>query len=102
MTKVHPTAIISKKAILDKDVGVGAYSLIGDNVRIGKGTKILNNVTINGFTEIGENNEIFSGTVIGSPPQDLKYKGEKSFLKIGNNNGKGETYHVSPGWKFEK
>lgn len=86
MKKVHSTAVISKKAHLDKDVEIGPYTVIGDNVKIGKGTKILNNVTITGFSEIGESNKIFSGAVIGSPPQDLKYKGEESFLYIGKNN----------------
>ncbi|MFC1709456.1 acyl-ACP--UDP-N-acetylglucosamine O-acyltransferase [Candidatus Omnitrophota bacterium] len=86
MNRIHPTAIISKKAHLDKNVEVGSYSVIGDNVKIGKGSKILNNVTIAGYTEIGSGNKIFSGAVIGTPPQDLKYKGEKSFLYIGKNN----------------
>ena len=86
MKKIHSTAVISKKAHLEKDVEVGPYSVIGDNVKIGRGTKILNNVTIEGLTEIGEGNKIFSGVVIGSPPQDLKYKGEESFLYIGRNN----------------
>lgn len=86
MKKIHPTATVSKKASLARDVEVGPYSVVGDNVKIGKGTRILNNVTITGFTEIGSGNKIFSGAVIGSAPQDLKYKGEKSFLYIGNNN----------------
>ena len=86
MEKIHPTATVLKKASLAKDVEVGPYSVIGDNVNIGKGTRILNNVTITGFTEIGSGNKIFSGAVIGSAPQDLKYKGEKSFLYIGKNN----------------
>ncbi len=86
MGKIHPTAIISKKASLAKGVEVGPYSVIGDNVKIGKGTQILNNVTIVGHTEIGSGSKIFSGAVLGSPPQDLKYKGEKSFLYIGSNN----------------
>jgi len=84
--KVHPTAIISKKSCLDKDVEVGPFCVIEPNVRIAKGTRIFNNVTIKGDTEIGENNTIFSGAVIGSMPQDLKYKGEKSLLRIGKNN----------------
>ena len=86
MKKIHPTATVSKKASLARDVEVGPYSVVGDNVKIGKGTRILNNVTITGFTEIGSGNKIFSGAVIGSAPQDLKYKGERSFLYIGNNN----------------
>lgn len=86
MKKIDPTAIVSKKASLAKDVEVGPYSVIGDNVKIGKGTQIFNNVTITGLAEIGSGNKIFSGAVIGSAPQDLKYKGEKSFLYIGKNN----------------
>lgn len=97
MTKVHSTAIISKKAYLEKDVEVGPYSVIGDAVTIHRGTRILNNVTIEGITEIGENNTIFSGVVIGSPPQDLKYKGEKCPLKIGTNNVIREFVTMNPG-----
>lgn len=97
MKKIHSTAIISKKAIIDKQVEIGPYCIIGDNVKIGRGTKILNNVTIEGFTEIGENNQIFSGTVIGSPPQDLKYSGEKSFLYIGKGNIIREYVTINPG-----
>lgn len=99
MDKIHSTAIISKRAHLGKDVKVGPYSVIGDNVKIARGTEILNNVTIGGFTEIGENNKIFSGVVIGSPPQDLKYKGEKSFLHIGKNNIIREYVTINPGTK---
>ena len=84
--KIHDTAIISKKSLLDSDVEVGPYSVIDGNIRIAKGTKIYNNVTIRGNTEIGKNNMIFSGVVAGTMPQDLKYKGEGSFLRIGNNN----------------
>ena len=97
MSKIHPTAVISKKAHLDTGVEVGPFSVIGDNVKIGKATKILNSVTICGNTEIGEGNQIFSGAVIGSPPQDLKYKGENSRLYIGNNNNIREFVTINPG-----
>jgi UDP-N-acetylglucosamine acyltransferase len=97
MGKIHSTAVISKKAHLDTDVEVGPFSVIGDNVKIGKSTKILNNVTICGATEIGKGNKIFSGAVIGSPPQDLKYKGEDSRLYIGNNNNIREFVTINPG-----
>lgn len=102
MEKIHPTAIISKKANLGADAEVGPFSVIGDNVKIGKGTKILNNVTIIGFTEIGEQNKIFSYAAIGSPPQDLKYKGEVSFLYIGNNNTIREFVTINPGTQNNK
>jgi len=84
--KIHPTAIISKESHLEGEVEVGPFCVIEGRVRIGKGTKIFNNVTIKGDTEIGENNTFFSFSVIGSQPQDLKYKGEKSLLVVGNNN----------------
>jgi len=97
MSKIHSTAVISKKAHLDTDVEVGPFSVIGDSIKIGKGTKILNNVTITGLTEIGRDNKIFSYAVIGSPPQDLKYKGENSLLSIGNNNTIREFVTINPG-----
>lgn len=99
MKKIHSTAVISKKAYLAKGVEIGAYTVIGDHAKIGKGTKILNHVTIDGFTEIGEGNKIFSGAVIGNPPQDLKYKGEESFLYIGKNNIIREFVTINPGTK---
>lgn len=97
MAKIHSTAIVSKKAHLENGVEVGPYSVIGDAVTIGRGSKILNNVTIDGTTKIGENNTIFSGAVIGSPPQDLKYKGEKSSLIIGKDNTIREFVTINPG-----
>jgi len=83
---IHPTAIVSKKAKLGEGLQVGPYSVIGDNVRIGSGTSIGTHCLIDGNTTIGENCQIFSSAVVGSQPQDLKYKGEKSFLEIGDNN----------------
>ncbi|GAB5046385.1 acyl-ACP--UDP-N-acetylglucosamine O-acyltransferase [Thermodesulfovibrio sp. TK110] len=86
MSQIHKTAIISSKAEIDEDVVIGPYCIIGDNVRIGKGTRLINHVQIEGITEIGENCTIFPFTTIGFPPQDIKYKGEKTGVKIGNNN----------------
>ncbi len=84
--QLHTTSIISKKAVLADDIQVGPYTIIGDNVRIASGTKIGAHCVIDGNTVIGKNCQVFSGSVIGSQPQDLKYKGEKSFLEIGDNN----------------
>lgn len=86
MAKIHKTAVVSSKAELENDVVIGPYCIIGDNVKIGKGTKIISNVNIEGITEIGENCTIFPFTIIGFPPQDLKYKGEPTGVRIGNNN----------------
>lgn len=84
--QIHPTAIVSKKAKLDEGVQVGPYSIIGDNVTIKSGSKIGPFCVIDGNTTIGKSCEIFTGAVIGSRPQDLKYKGEKAYLEIGDGN----------------
>ncbi len=95
--QIHPTAIVSKKAKLSDDIQVGPYTIIGNNVSIGKGVKIGSFCVIEGNTTIGKNCQIFTGAVIGSQPQDLKYKGEKSFLEIGDNNIIREYCTFNPG-----
>jgi UDP-N-acetylglucosamine acyltransferase len=85
-TLIHPTAVIHLKAELHPTVRVGPYAIIGEKVIIGAQTNIGAHVVIEGPTEIGEDNRIFPGAVIGSEPQDLKYKGAASWVKIGNNN----------------
>jgi UDP-N-acetylglucosamine acyltransferase len=95
--QIHPTAIVSPKAKLAEDIQVGPYTIIGDNVVIGKGTKIHAYCVLEGNTSIGTGCEIFTGAVIGSRPQDLKYKGEKSFLVIGDNNIIREYSTFNPG-----
>lgn len=95
--QIHPTAIISSKAKLADDICVGPYSIIGDNISLGRGTKVGAHCVIEGNTTIGKSCEIFTGAVIGSKPQDLKYKGEKSFLEIGDNNIIREYCTFNPG-----
>lgn len=95
--QIHPTAIVSKKAKLAEGILVGAYTIIGDDVVIGEGTKIGVRCVVEGHTTIGKYCEIFTGAVIGSRPQDLKYKGEKSFLEIGDNNIIREYCTFNPG-----
>lgn len=95
--QIHPAAIVSKKAKLADDIQVGPYSVITDNVSIGVGTKIGAFCVIEGNTSIGKACEIFTGAVIGSRPQDLKYKGEKVFLEIGDENIIREYCTFNPG-----
>jgi UDP-N-acetylglucosamine acyltransferase len=95
--QIHPTAIISGKAKLNDDILVGSYTIIGDGVSIAKGVKIGSHCVIEGNTTIGKDCQIFTGAVIGSRPQDLKYKGEKSFLEIGENNIIREYCTFNPG-----
>ena len=83
---IHPTAIIDKKAELDSSVEVGPYAVIEADVKIGANTTIGANAIISGPIEIGCNNRIFPSAALGLEPQDLKYKGAKSWVKIGDNN----------------
>jgi UDP-N-acetylglucosamine acyltransferase len=94
---IHPSAIISPKAKLESSVSVGPFSIISDNVIIGADTKIGSHCVIEGNTTIGRSCEIFTGAVVGSRPQDLKFKGEKVFLEIGNNNIIREYCTLNPG-----
>ena len=94
---IHKTAIISETSIISGSVEIGPYSIIGPNVKIGNKTKIHSHVNIVGNTSIGSENEIFSFASIGTPPQDLKYKGEKNSLVIGNNNKFREYVNINPG-----
>ena len=94
---IHKTAIISQGAQISDNVEVGPYCVIGSHVKIGSNSKLHSHVNLTGNTELGENNEIFSFASIGTPPQDLKYKGEKNSLIIGNNNKFREYVNINPG-----
>jgi UDP-N-acetylglucosamine acyltransferase len=94
---IHETAIVSRLAELDSDVEVGPYSVIGANVKIGKGTKIRSHVVVEGRTTLGEGNVVFQFASVGSIPQDLKYKGEASELIIGHHNIVREYVSLNPG-----
>ncbi len=84
--EIHPTALIQKGAELGDNVSIGPYTVIGPKVRIGDGTRVGSCVLIEGETTIGSENRIFHGAALGSVCQDLKYKGERTFVRIGNRN----------------
>src|SRR6266568_3977133 len=83
---IHATAIIDPGAELDSDVEIGPYAIIGPHVKIGKGSKIGPHTVVEGWTTIGEQNQIFHMASVGAIPQDLKYRGEETYLKIGDRN----------------
>ena len=97
MSLIHATAIIEEGAILGKNVSVGAFAYIGANVRIGDDTSIASHTVIEGYTTIGQRNRIFSHAAIGTIPQDLKYRGEKVELRIGDDNIIREFTLLNPG-----
>ncbi|MBD1145521.1 acyl-ACP--UDP-N-acetylglucosamine O-acyltransferase [Pelagibacterales bacterium SAG-MED34] len=96
---IHKTAIVDVKAKISENVEIGPYCIIGPEVEIGSNTVLHSHVSIVGNTKIGENNQIYPFSSIGTPPQDLKYKGEKNSLVIGNNNKFREYVNINPGTK---
>jgi len=94
---IHKTAIIDPKAKISSNVKIGPYSVIGPNVEIDTDVEIQSHVNIIGHTIIAKNNRIYSMACIGSEPQDLKYKGEKTTLTIGSNNTIREHVTINTG-----
>lgn len=85
-TQIHATAVVDPHAIFGEDVEIGPYAVIGPDVELCENVKVMAHAIINGHTTVGENTQIFPKAVIGLRPQDLKYKGEKSYVTIGRNN----------------
>lgn len=84
--KIHPTAIVHPNAKLGADIEVGPYSIVGERVTIGQGTRLISHVSVDGWTEIGERCQIYPFASIGMPPQHLQYKGEPTRVVIGHDN----------------
>src|SRR6056297_229237 len=97
---IHPTAIVDSGAEIDESVEIGPYSIIGGNVSIGAGSVIGPHVTIDPYTEIAPGCQIFQYASIGAVPQAVKFKGEKTYLKIGRNTIVREFATLNRGTEF--
>ena len=95
----HSTSVISSKAEISSNVKIGPFCIVDENVVIEQDCELISHVHITGKTNIGKNNIFFPFSSIGTIPQDLKYSGELSELKIGNNNTFREGVTVNPGTK---
>ncbi|MCL5236539.1 MAG: acyl-ACP--UDP-N-acetylglucosamine O-acyltransferase [Nitrospirae bacterium] len=84
--EIHKTAVVSSKAELADNVSIGPFCIVGEGAVIKKGARLISNVVVDGNTEIGEDCTIYPFASIGLPPQDLKYKNEKTGIKIGKKN----------------
>ena len=93
--KVHPTSIIHPKSKIDDSVEIGPFCIVGEDVEIKKGSKLLSHVVLKGPTSIGEENIFYQFSTIGEDTPDKKFKGEKTKLEIGNRNifREGVTVH---------
>jgi UDP-N-acetylglucosamine acyltransferase len=85
-TDIHPTAIVHPRAIVGEGTTIGPHATVGPNVRIGANCRIGASAVIDGWTEIGDETEIYPLASIGLIPQDLKFKGEETRLVIGRRN----------------
>lgn len=86
MPKIAPSATVERGATLADDVEVGAGCYVGPDVSLGSGTRLMANVTVLGKTEVGSGNIFYPACVIGAAPQDLKYRGSDTRLRIGDQN----------------
>jgi UDP-N-acetylglucosamine acyltransferase len=94
---IHPSSVIEPGAKLADDVIVGPFSYIGSEVILHSGVEIKSHVVVTGKTEIGEKTVVFPFAVIGEIPQDLKFNGEKTSLKIGKRNQIREHVTINSG-----
>ena len=86
MSNIHPTAIIDETAVISDSVLIGPYCVIGAEVNIGEKCELNSHVVIKGPTNIGEENKFYSFAVIGEDTPDLKFRGERATLEIGDKN----------------
>lgn len=86
MPKIHPSAIVDPGAQLADDVSIGPFCHVGGRVRLGPGVVLHHGAVVDGFTTIGARTEVFHYAVVGTIPQDKKFKGENSRVEIGEDN----------------
>jgi UDP-N-acetylglucosamine acyltransferase len=85
-TEVHPTALVHPGSVLDHGVRIGPYTVVHEGCEIGAGTVIGSNCTLGPWTRIGAKNVIHSHSAVGGDPQDRLYRGEKTWLVVGDQN----------------
>lgn len=94
---IHPTAIIDPSARVAETAEIGPYCIVGADVEIGARTRLMAHVYLEGSMTIGEDNIFFPYCTVGVAPQDLKYRGERSFTRIGNRNKIREFVNIHRG-----
>ncbi len=99
MPKIHKTAIVHSKAKIADNVFIGPFCIVGPNVTIGLGTKLIGHCNITGHTTIGINNIVYNFVSLGTEPQAYEFNGLVSYLKIGNNNTFREGFTANVGTK---
>ena len=95
--RISPTGCVDTKALIGGDCEIGPYCVVGPDVTLGSGCKLMNHVVITGNTTVGNDNIFFPHSVIGAVPQDKKYRGENTELIIGDRNNFREAVTVHLG-----
>ncbi len=96
---IHPSAVVDPKAQLGEGVQIGPLCIVGPHAQISDGVQLISSVTVMGHTSVGPRTVVYPYTVLGAPPQDMKYKGEDTTLIIGADNTIREhaTMHIGTG-----
>jgi len=98
---VEPNAVVDPRAELDEDVRIGPFCVVGAQARIGRGTHLINSVTVMGRVTIGQHNRIFPGAVLGGEPQDISYRGSQTEVVVGDHNVIREGVTINRGTEKE-
>ncbi|HVY88290.1 MAG TPA: acyl-ACP--UDP-N-acetylglucosamine O-acyltransferase [Hyphomonadaceae bacterium] len=95
-SNIHPSSVIERGAEIADRVEIGPFCHVGPKVRLGEGVRLVSHVSIAGNTWVGARTTIYPNAALGHPPQDLKYKGEDTRLRIGTDNviREGATFHL--------
>ena len=98
-TNIHPSAVVSPKAIIGENVTIGPYCVIAEDVEIGDGSIIGPHAVIEKWTSLGKECRVYQFASVGAEPQDLKFKGERSYTIIGDRTTirEGATIHRAAG-----
>ena len=95
--KIHPSAVIEEGAVIGAGCVIGPFCVVGPEVVLGDNVTLKSHVVITGDTQVGEGSTIFSFAVVGEVPQDLKFAGEKTRLRIGARNRIREHVTINTG-----
>lgn len=82
--RIHPSVIIDPSATIADDVEIGAFSIVGPGVTIGRGSRLAARTTLEKHVRLGERVQVGSGSILGGPPQDLKYRDEETWVEVGD------------------
>jgi UDP-N-acetylglucosamine acyltransferase len=102
MSDIHATAIVDPSAQIADDVSIGPYSIVGPNVVLEAGVTLHAHVVVEGHTRLGAGVRVYPFAAVGTPPQDLKFKGERSWLEVGAGTVIREHCTLNPGTQGDR